>query len=166
MECAIMKKTIITVIGQDTVGIIARVCTYLAENQINILDISQTIVGGYFNMMMVTDATKSPRTHGEIADELAMMEPFGKDNEQPVFMVRGVRAGDGRLIGNGTHIRFSIGEYPCSIGCICFGKAEEYKDMIFGREMIDVVGTIEINEWNGRRSVQMNVKSIGESAVR
>ncbi len=65
-----MKKTIITVIGQDTVGIIARVCTYLAENQINILDISQTIVGGYFNMMMVTDATKSPRTHGEIADEL------------------------------------------------------------------------------------------------
>lgn len=102
----------------------------------------------------------------ELADELAMMEPFGKDNEQPVFMVRGVRAGDGRLIGNGTHIRFSIGEYPCSIGCICFGKAEEYKDMIFGREMIDVVGTIEINEWNGRRSVQMNVKSIGESAVR
>ncbi len=38
--------------------------------------------------------------------------------------------------------------------------------MIFGREMIDVVGTIEINEWNGRRNVQMNVKSIGESAVR
>ena len=95
-----------------------------------------------------------------------MMEPFGKDNEQPVFMVRGVRAGDGRLIGNGTHIRFRIGEYPAGIVCVCFGKAEEYKDMIFAKEMIDVVGTIEINEWNGRRSVQMNVKSIGESAVR
>lgn len=39
-----MKKTIITVVGKDTVGIIARVCTYLADNQINILDISQTIV--------------------------------------------------------------------------------------------------------------------------
>ena len=39
-----MKKTIITVVGHDTVGIIARVCTYLAENNINILDISQTIV--------------------------------------------------------------------------------------------------------------------------
>ena len=35
-----MKKTIITVVGHDTVGIIARVCTYLAENNINILDIS------------------------------------------------------------------------------------------------------------------------------
>ena len=42
-----MKKTIITVVGKDTVGIIAKVCTYLAENKINILDISQTIVQGY-----------------------------------------------------------------------------------------------------------------------
>ena len=51
-----MKKTIITVVGKDTVGIIAKVCTYLAENNVNILDISQTIVQGFFNMMMVTDA--------------------------------------------------------------------------------------------------------------
>ena len=51
-----MKKCIVTVVGKDTVGIIAKVCTYLADNQINILDISQTIVQGYFNMMMVVDA--------------------------------------------------------------------------------------------------------------
>lgn len=50
-----MNKVIITVVGKDTVGIIARVCTYLANNKINILDISQTIVSGYFNMMMITD---------------------------------------------------------------------------------------------------------------
>ena len=47
-----MNRTIITVVGKDTVGIIAKVCTYLAENDINILDISQTIVQEYFNMMM------------------------------------------------------------------------------------------------------------------
>ena len=51
-----MKKTIITVVGKDTVGIIAKVCTYLAENGINILDISQTIVQGYFNMMMIVES--------------------------------------------------------------------------------------------------------------
>ncbi len=50
-----MQKTIITVVGRDTVGIIAKVCTYLANNRINILDISQTILGGYFTMMMVVD---------------------------------------------------------------------------------------------------------------
>ena len=65
-----MKKTIITVVGQDTVGIIAKVCTYLADNNINILDISQTIVGGYFNMMMVTDASKAIKNAGDIADEM------------------------------------------------------------------------------------------------
>lgn len=50
-----MKKAIITVVGKDAVGIIGRVCTYLADNQVNILDITQTIVDGYFNMMMVVD---------------------------------------------------------------------------------------------------------------
>lgn len=50
-----MNKTIITVVGKDTVGIIAKVCTYLADSGINILDISQTIVSGYFNMMMIVD---------------------------------------------------------------------------------------------------------------
>ena len=56
-----VDKTIITVVGKDTVGIIAKVCTYLAENGVNILDISQTIVSGYFNMMMITD--KIGRAH-------------------------------------------------------------------------------------------------------
>lgn len=50
-----MNRSIITVVGKDTVGIIARVCTYLAEKNINILDITQTIVQGYFNMMMIVD---------------------------------------------------------------------------------------------------------------
>lgn len=66
----IMKKTIITVVGKDTVGIIARVCTYLAENQINILDISQTIVQGYFNMMMIVDMNRTEKDFGEIVKEL------------------------------------------------------------------------------------------------
>ena len=59
---AIMKRTIITVVGKDTVGIIAKVCTYLAENGINILDISQTIVQGYFNMMMIVDTNQMQKT--------------------------------------------------------------------------------------------------------
>lgn len=65
-----MKKVIITVVGKDTVGIIARICTYLADHGINILDISQTIVGGYFNMMMVTDPSGSTASAGTISDQL------------------------------------------------------------------------------------------------
>lgn len=68
-----MKKTIITVVGKDTVGIIAKVCTYLAENQVNILDISQTIIQGFFNMMMIVDANNSPKAVGELAEELEQL---------------------------------------------------------------------------------------------
>lgn len=65
-----MNKTIITVVGQDQVGIIARVCTYLADNKVNILDISQTIVSGYFNMMMIVDTNGAAKEFAEISREL------------------------------------------------------------------------------------------------
>lgn len=71
-----MKKTIITVVGKDTIGIIAKVCTYLAENKVNILDISQTIVDGYFNMMMITDTSLSPKKLDTLSKEL---EEVGKE---------------------------------------------------------------------------------------
>ena len=65
-----MKKCVITVVGKDTVGIIARVCTYLAEISVNILDISQTIVDGYFNMAMIVDVEASDKEIADIAKEL------------------------------------------------------------------------------------------------
>ena len=65
-----MKKTIITVVGHDQVGIIAKVCTYLANNRVNILDISQTIVQGYFNMMMIVDTNEAPKQFNDLATEL------------------------------------------------------------------------------------------------
>lgn len=73
-----MKRTIITVVGDDKVGIIAKVCTYLAENSVNILDISQTIVQGFFNMMMIADASGSPKNRAQLAEELeALGEEIG-----------------------------------------------------------------------------------------
>ena len=65
-----MKKSIVTVVGKDTVGIIAKVCTYLSNNKINVLDISQTIIQGYFNMMMIVDMNESSKPFGDVASEL------------------------------------------------------------------------------------------------
>ena len=73
-----MKKTIITVVGKDTLGIIAKVCTYLAQNGVNILDISQTIVQGYFNMMMIVDMNKSTKSFLDCQKDLdAIGEQIG-----------------------------------------------------------------------------------------
>lgn len=65
-----MNKTVVTVVGKDSVGIIAKICTYMAENQINILDISQTIVSGYFNMMMITESDYAVKDVSTMAQEL------------------------------------------------------------------------------------------------
>lgn len=66
-------KGIITVVGKDKVGIIAKVCTFLSEENINILDISQTIVQGYFNMMMIVDIDAAKDDFVEIVDHLSTL---------------------------------------------------------------------------------------------
>ncbi|MCM1494261.1 MAG: ACT domain-containing protein [Bacteroides sp.] len=68
-----MSKAVITVVGKDTVGIIAKVCTYLANNQVNILDISQTIVQDYFNMMMIVDINHSLKEFKTLSEELVQI---------------------------------------------------------------------------------------------
>lgn len=70
-----MTKAVITVVGKDTVGIIAGICTYLAEKKVNILDISQTIVQGYFNMMMIVDISG---LEGNFVDCVNGLDELGK----------------------------------------------------------------------------------------
>lgn len=65
-----MEKCIITVVGKDQVGIIAKVCAYLADHSVNILDISQTILQGYFNMMMIVDASNASSPFATLVEEL------------------------------------------------------------------------------------------------
>lgn len=71
-----MSKIIITIVGMDTVGIVAKSCNYLANNNINILDITQTILKGYFNMMMIVDSSKSLKSFDEMASD---MEKVGEE---------------------------------------------------------------------------------------
>ncbi len=64
------EKVIITVVGKDAVGIIAKVCTYLSGCGVNVLDISQTIVSGFFNMMMVADIAKARKPFATVSSDL------------------------------------------------------------------------------------------------
>ncbi|MBS4900603.1 MAG: ACT domain-containing protein [Clostridiales bacterium] len=71
-----MKKCVVTVVGKDTVGIIAKVCSYLADTDINILDISQTIIDDFFNMMMIVDIERSNKPFDQVSNDL---EKIGED---------------------------------------------------------------------------------------
>ena len=63
-------RAIVTVVGKDRVGIIAAVCTLLADNGVNILDISQTVLQGYFTMIMLVDTSACPLPFDEISKSL------------------------------------------------------------------------------------------------
>lgn len=65
-----MSRIIISVVGKNDVSMAANICTYLAESNINILDITQTIVKEIFDMMMIVDIAKSPKSFDEIAREM------------------------------------------------------------------------------------------------
>ncbi len=65
-----MEKVVISVLGKDTVGIIAKICTNLAANKVNVLDISQTILDGLFNMMMIVDISGCDKDLASIQEEL------------------------------------------------------------------------------------------------
>jgi len=69
------EKSIITVVGKDQFGIIARVTMFLYENNVNVEDISQTIVGGFFNMMMIVDTSTSKLSFQDLSVQL---EELGK----------------------------------------------------------------------------------------
>ena len=69
-------KAIVTVVGKDAVGIIAAVCTQLAAYNVNVLDISQTVMQGYFTMMMAADVSLC---NVPLAELVTRMEEIGKD---------------------------------------------------------------------------------------
>ena len=63
-------KAIVTVVGKDQVGIIAAVCVELAKYNVNVLDISQTVMQGYFTMMMIVDVSEASIPLAQLAKEL------------------------------------------------------------------------------------------------
>ena len=78
-------KAIVTVVGKDKVGIIAGVCTQLASYNVNVLDISQTVMQGYFTMMMAVDVSGSNLPLAELAKQL---EQKGKDMNLSIRLQR------------------------------------------------------------------------------
>lgn len=78
-------KAIVTVVGKDQVGIIAAVCIKLAEFNVNVLDISQTVMQGYFTMMMVVDVSACAIPVAELS---LRMEEMGKEKNLSIRLQR------------------------------------------------------------------------------
>ncbi|MDQ6814203.1 MAG: single-stranded-DNA-specific exonuclease RecJ, partial [Bacteroidota bacterium] len=84
------------------------------------------------------------------------MEPYGPDNLRPVFIVKNViDSGNSKLVKE-QHIRFCVKQGNCSFKGIGFNMAKKF-DLIESKKPLDVVFTLEENEWNGQKSLQLKV---------
>ena len=97
---------------------------------------------------------------------LKKLEPYGKDNERPVFAIENVQAGGIYRMGSeGQHLRFIATKQDRRLQCVLFSKAEEFLDLLLSDFPLDVAGELGIDEYNGRRNLQFTVRDIKRSKL-
>lgn len=98
-------------------------------------------------------------------EKLQVLSPFGMGNPEPTFVTRGVEIEDIRVLGKeGKHLKLRLKgtSSPFPLEAICFGMVERFSSLKLG-EHIDVLFTLDMNEWNGNRSLQLKVKDMVQS---
>lgn len=98
----------------------------------------------------------------EIVTQLKLLEPFGEANKMPMFLYKNLKIDSIRALSEGKHLKLTLRDENYKIDAIGFnlGKlAEQYQI----DDKIDVVGTLEINSFNGKDTVQINLKDIRKS---
>jgi single-stranded-DNA-specific exonuclease len=96
--------------------------------------------------------------------QLARMEPVGQQNEPGLFLCRGCRVRNARSVGGGKHLKVAIDghDYSQVLDGIGFGLGERAADLQTG-SLIDIVFHLEVNQWQGQRSLQLNVQDLRSS---
>jgi single-stranded-DNA-specific exonuclease len=96
----------------------------------------------------------------ELLNEIKKMEPFGKENEEPVFLIRNLKVAEIRVVGNGSkHLKISVTaqDSPKVFDGIGFGMGEEFSQSIKAGDKIDLVVNLQEDEWNGNRKIQLQI---------
>ena len=101
----------------------------------------------------------------EFADALRLLEPFGEANPKPLFALTAASVYNVQYMGSeGQHVRFTA---ACADGievpCVLFRHAADYEELLYTARLVDVAGELGINEFNGRRRLQLTVKDIKRS---
>jgi single-stranded-DNA-specific exonuclease len=94
----------------------------------------------------------------DLARTLQQLEPFGHRNPQPLLMTSNLQVLDARRVGkDGFHLKLTLGEVSLRIDAIAFRLGDRIEDL---PRRVDVAAHLEVNEWNGRQRVQLNVRDI------
>lgn len=98
----------------------------------------------------------------DLAETLDQLEPFGKDNERPKFMLRDVTLQGVRFMGaDETHARFTaVSQAGARADCVLFRKAQEWRSLLCSEEQVDLIGSIDVQQWQGRTRVQLMIEEM------
>ena len=98
----------------------------------------------------------------EMVESLKQLEPFGEANKMPIFLFKNLKIDSIRALGEGKHLKLTLKENNVIVNAIGFNLGELANDYRIG-DKIDVVGTLEINSFNGLENIQINIKDIMKS---
>ncbi len=98
----------------------------------------------------------------KVVNDLSLLEPFGEANKMPVFMYKNLRINSIRALSEGKHLKLTLKDEGLVIDAIGFNMGYLVDDYLLG-DKVDVLGNLEINRFNGRESVQINLKDIRKS---
>lgn len=138
----------------------------LEEDQVN--NFKEALIVAAGEQQVSSDVTKTEQAdlvmnqelvHWDLVEALQQMEPFGQGNEQPRFVFENVYLGDWRKVGKtGEHIKMSFNMNDDLVDGIGFGLAACIEERgIKPKDVVDVLGSLEVNEYNGRRTLQVKV---------
>lgn len=98
----------------------------------------------------------------DLAETLDQLEPFGKDNERPKFLLRDVTLQGVRFMGaDETHARFTaVSQAGARADCVLFRKAQEWRSLLCSEEQVDLIGSIDVQKWQGRTRVQLMIEEM------
>lgn len=98
----------------------------------------------------------------DLAETLDQLEPFGKDNERPKFLLRDVTLQGVRFMGaDETHARFTaVSQAGARADCVLFRKAQEWRSLLCSEEQVDLIGSIDVQQWQGRTRVQLMIEEM------
>ena len=98
----------------------------------------------------------------ETIEELNLLEPFGEENKKPLFCLKNLKIDSIRALTEGKHLKLNLKDENMYIGAIGFNFGEKVNELRIG-DKIDIVGALEINEYNGIKNIQINLKDIMKS---
>jgi single-stranded-DNA-specific exonuclease len=98
----------------------------------------------------------------ETVKELSLLEPYGEANKVPLFLIRNLKIQSIRTLSEGKHLKVRLGQDSYMIDAIGFGIGEWAESYLIG-DKVDVVGSLEVNSFNGNEQVQLVIKDMRKS---